>query len=99
MARTSNVKTITSTSLLYVKAGLLIVAGSLAAALLVVRNPSPVTAVLVAIAVWAFCRAYYFAFYVVERYADPAYRFSGLWSFVRYVATRQRRRIRASDGE
>jgi hypothetical protein len=81
--------TITSPRLLYVKAGLFILAGTLAASLLIVRNPSLVTAVLIAIAVWAFCRAYYFAFYVVERYADPTHRFSGLWSFLRYVATRR----------
>jgi len=29
--------------------------------------------------------AYYFAFYVIEHYVDPGYRFAGLWSFVRYV--------------
>ena len=37
------------------------------------------------------CRAYYFAFYVIERYADPSFKFSGLWSFVRYLTTRHRR--------
>jgi hypothetical protein len=84
------VKIITSPRLLYLKAALLLAAGLLAAALLVVRNPSLVTVVLVAIAVWAFCRAYYFAFYVVERYVDPAYRFSGLLSFVRYVSSSRR---------
>lgn len=78
-------KTITTPRLLYLKAGLLVAAGVLAAALLVMRNPSLVTVMLVAIAVWAFCRAYYFAFYVVEHYADAAYRFSGLLSFVRYL--------------
>jgi len=41
--------------------------------------------VLLAVAVWGFCRSYYFAFYVIERYVDPGYRFSGLGSFVLYV--------------
>jgi hypothetical protein len=86
------VKTLTNPRWLYLKAVLLLVAGALAAALLLARDPSPVTAVLIAIAVWAFCRAYYFAFYVVERYADPAYRFSGLLSFVRYLFVRARER-------
>jgi hypothetical protein len=27
-----------------------------------------------------FCRFYYFAFYVIEHYVDPGYRFSGLGS-------------------
>ena len=40
---------------------------------------------LLAVAVWAFARAYYFAFYVIEHYVDPGYRFSGLISFLRYA--------------
>jgi hypothetical protein len=40
---------------------------------------------LLAIAVWCFARFYYFAFYVIEHYVDPGFRFSGLWSFARYV--------------
>jgi hypothetical protein len=38
-----------------------------------------------ALSVWCFCRFYYFAFYVIEHYVDPGYRFAGLWSFVRYL--------------
>ena len=83
------VKNITSPRLLYVKAVLMVAAGVLAASLLLLRDPSLTTAALIAIAVWAFCRAYYFAFYVVERYVDPGYRFSGLGSFVRYVLRRR----------
>ena len=82
-------KNLTRPSLLYLKAVLFVVAGSVAAALSIVRQPSVTTAVLLAITVWAFCRAYYFAFYVVERYVDPSYRFSGLWSFMRYLMTRR----------
>jgi len=40
---------------------------------------------LLVICVWAFCRAYYFAFYVIERYVDPNYRFSGLFSAIRFL--------------
>lgn len=99
LLRTKYVKTLTSPSLLYLKAGLMVAAGSLAAVLLVVRSPSLVTAVLIAIAVWAFCRAYYFAFYVIERYVDPAYRFSGLWTFVQYVsARRKQKKARTTSG-
>ena len=70
---------------MYLKAILMVLAGSLASLVLIARNPSLITSALVAIAVWAFCRAYYFAFYVVERYVDPGYRFSGLASFARYL--------------
>lgn len=88
-------KSLTSVPLMYLKASLLFVAGFISAALLVLRSPSVVTVLLVSITTWAFCRAYYFAFYVVERYADPTYRFSGLMSFVRYLL---RRRPAAREG-
>jgi ABC-type sugar transport system permease subunit len=51
--------------------------------------PYPQLACLMAVAIWAFCRAYYFAFYVIEHYVDPSHRFAGLGSFIRY-ALRQR---------
>jgi len=44
------------------------------------------------ISVWAFCRLYYFMFYVIEHYVDPGYRFAGLWSFVVWACRRVRRR-------
>jgi len=44
---------------------------------------------LLAVAVWCFARSYYFAFYVIERYVDPGYRFAGLGSFVRYLLRRR----------
>ncbi len=71
--------------LLYLKGGLLLFLGILAAGLLLAEHPDWPTALLLAVAIWAFCRAYYFAFYVIEHYADPTYRFSGLTDFVRYL--------------
>jgi hypothetical protein len=35
-------------------------------------------------------RAYYFAFYVIQHYVDPGYRFSGLFSFLRYFLRSRR---------
>ena len=58
--------------------------GIASAVLLILECPTWRTAVLLAIAVWSFCRFYYFAFYVIEKYVDPSYKFSGLWSFARY---------------
>lgn len=69
---------------MWVKAGLFVLLGSLASALLVTQLPDVRYAVLLAIAIWSFCRAYYFAFYVMERYVDPTYRFAGLIHFARY---------------
>ncbi|HKA05959.1 MAG TPA: hypothetical protein VKD71_01795 [Gemmataceae bacterium] len=81
---------ITSPTWLYVKGALFLVLGLLASALLLVESPTLQTAVLLAIAIWSFCRLYYFAFYVVERYIDPGYKFAGLIDFVRYVRRRRR---------
>jgi hypothetical protein len=53
--------------------------------LLFLDSPTLKTAVLLAVVIWSFCRFYYFAFYVIEKYVDPDYKFSGLISFVRYV--------------
>jgi hypothetical protein len=63
---------------------LFLLVGLLSGALLLVESPTLKTAVLLLITVWCFCRLYYFAFYVIERYVDPGYKFSGLCSFVKY---------------
>ncbi|HZN69236.1 MAG TPA: hypothetical protein VFB66_28425 [Tepidisphaeraceae bacterium] len=71
--------------LLYLKGALLVLTGLLACTVILLEHPSLKTAALLAVAIWAFARAYYFAFYVVQHYADPNYRFAGLWSFARYL--------------
>jgi hypothetical protein len=72
------------------KGVLFVVVGALAAALLLMELPSWRTAVLLVIAIWCFCRAYYFAFYVIEKYVDPNFRFSGIGSAVRYLLRKQK---------
>ena len=44
---------------------------------------------LLLLAIWAFCRAYYFLFYVIQHYLDPRYRYAGLWHFLRTRILRQ----------
>ena len=81
---------ITSPKLLYLKAALFLFAGLLAGCLIVMELPSLKIAALLLLCVWCFSRAYYFAFYVVEHYIDPQYRFAGLWSFAKYAFSRSR---------
>jgi hypothetical protein len=88
---------ITSPRLLYLKGSLFLLSGSIAALLLLLESPTLRTAALLTLSVWCFARAYYFAFYVIEHYIDPSYRFAGLGSFVRYSLDRRRRRRRADD--
>jgi hypothetical protein len=64
--------------------------GIVATILLFLDSPTLKTAVLLALAIWSFCRFYYFAFYVIEKYVDPTYKFSGLISFARYLFQRRK---------
>ena len=84
-------KDITSATWIKVKGILFLLLGLGAAGLIVLENRSWRLALLLALAIWCFCRFYYFAFYVIEKYVDPGYKFSGLWSFVCYLI-RQRGR-------
>ncbi len=52
--------------LLYAKGALFLYGGALASFLLLSESPTPRNALLLAIAIWCFARAYYFAFYVIE---------------------------------
>ena len=63
--------------------------GLLAGGVLLALAPSWRVALLLAITVWSFCRFYYFAFYVIQNYVDPKYRFAGLGSFFRYMLGRK----------
>ena len=83
-------KDIRDPRLLYAKGGLFLICGVLAAGLLLAEAPSWRVALLLAIAVWCFARAYYFVFYVIEHYIDPQYRFAGLTDFVRYLRGRRK---------
>ncbi|MHC4741544.1 MAG: hypothetical protein ACYS8Z_06525, partial [Planctomycetota bacterium] len=40
---------------------------------------------LLCLAIWSATRLYYFMFYVIEKYVDPAFKFSGVLSFIAYV--------------
>jgi hypothetical protein len=72
--------------LLYFKGALFLGSGILASAILLWEHPNVRFAALLAVALWAFARAYYFAFYVIEHYIDNTYRYSGLLSLLRYLA-------------
>jgi hypothetical protein len=68
-----------------VKGILFLFLGLLSATLLFLDHPTPKIGILLVVAVWSLCRFYYFGFYVLERYVDTSYRFSGLLSLARYL--------------
>lgn len=78
-----------SPRLIIAKGLLFLVIGAVASAALLLESPSWKIAALLIFAIWGFCRFYYFAFYVIQHYVDPTYRFSGLTSFVRYLLRRR----------
>jgi hypothetical protein len=64
---------------------LFLVIGIVSAVLVFLDDPKWQAAVLLALAIWSFCRFYYFAFYVIEKYVDSKYKFSGLIDFAKYL--------------
>lgn len=84
-------KDLTSPFWIKFKGILFLIIGILSSALLIIETRSWRLAALLVIAVWCFCRFYYFAFYVIEHYVDSGYRFSGLWSFFGYLMSKRRR--------
>jgi hypothetical protein len=72
------------------KGGLFLFLGVMAATILIIDNPNLKDAGLLILAIWCFCRAYYFAFYVIEHYVDATYKFSGLFSFLKYLLNQRR---------
>jgi hypothetical protein len=77
--------------LIWLKGIIFLLMGVVSSALLLFESPTLRVGVLLAVTIWAFCRAYYFAFYVIEHYIDPQYRFSGLISFITYALKKRAR--------
>lgn len=77
------------TRLIILKGWLFLLAGFVAAGILLFEHWSLRNAFLLGIAIWSFCRFYYFAFYVIEKYVDPSFKFSSLWAFFSYLLRRK----------
>lgn len=82
---------ITNPKILKLKGALFLLLGVLSGGLLIAIVADWRAALLLAISVWAFARFYYFAFYVLEHYADREFRYSGLLDLIRYLLTTKRR--------
>jgi len=74
---------------MYVKAVLFLLAGIISIATLLFDAPTLRNAFLLLIAIWSFCRLYYFVFYVIEKYIDPTYRFDSIYSALKYLLRRR----------
>jgi hypothetical protein len=70
---------------MYAKAAMLLAIGAMTFGLLLVPQELWAKVALQVVMIWAFARAYYFAFYVIEHYVDGRYRFSGLLDFLKFL--------------
>ena len=64
---------LTNPKLIKLKGGLFLIIGVLSSALLLAHAPTTTVALLLVIAIWSFCRFYYFAFYVIQHYVEPGF--------------------------
>ncbi len=74
-------KDLQSERLMWLKGWLFVVIGLVSAALVILENPTARTTLFLVLTMWAFCRAYYFAYYVIEHYIDPGFKYAGLLAF------------------
>jgi membrane protein YdbS with pleckstrin-like domain len=83
-------KDLSSPQWIKLKGILFLIIGVFAAILLWLENPTWKSAALLLVVIWCFCRFYYFVFYVIEKYVDSRYKFSGLISFARYFLSERK---------
>ena len=76
---------------IYLKALLFLTIALTAAVLILIEIRSWKVGLLLCTVIWACCRLYYFAFYVIQHYVDGKYRFAGLIDFLRYLLGKPRR--------
>jgi hypothetical protein len=84
-------KDLKNATAIWTKGGLFFIVADVSFLLLLLELRTFKSCLLLGLCVWAFCRAYYFAFYVIEHYVDSGYRFAGLLSFCLYLL---RKRLR-----
>ncbi len=75
--------------LLYLKGMLFFIMGVLAGGIVLLLYPDWRLAILLGVMAWAFARAYYFVFYVIQHYVDPQFKFAGLVDFAKYMMRRR----------
>lgn len=81
---------LTDTRWIVAKGLLFFVIVLVSAGLLVVEDERLVRAALVALCVWSSARAYYFLFYVLERYVGVEGRYAGVLDLLRRLRARPR---------
>jgi hypothetical protein len=89
MALTDDIR---SKPLLHAKGLLFLLAGLIAVGGILIESPYLRTVALLGIAIWSFCRFYYYLFYVLENYAGRGRKYAGLIDALGYVFLRREKR-------
>jgi hypothetical protein len=73
-----------STTLIYLKAFLFFFILLISFIAIILETQDIYITILLLLIIWSSARLYYFMFYVIEKYVDSQYKFSGVWSFLQY---------------
>ena len=73
---------------LKIKGGLFAVIGLIASGLLIANQPNIKNVLLLGLAIWAWCRFYYFLFYVLEHYAGQNRPYAGILDALKSVVSK-----------
>jgi len=76
---------IKSPRVLKLKGFLFALIGLIATGMLIARDPTWQTMLLCGLAIWAWCRFYYFLFYVLEHYAGSKRPYAGILDALKSV--------------
>lgn len=84
---------------IHLKGLLFLVILGTSAALIILQMPTSRIAALICLTIWASARLYYYLFYVIEHYIDPSYKFSGIYSALRYLVGKKPGNEPSTDSE
>jgi hypothetical protein len=71
--------------LLHFKGFLFLATGLLAAGIILYESPNLRTLLFLIVAIWSFCRFYYYLFYVLEKYAGGDQKYAGILDALKYI--------------
>ena len=77
-----------SIKLIYLKAVLFLGILIISSLIILLEEQRLIIALALLMVIWSSARLYYFMFYVIERYVDPDFKFSGIYSFFCYLMKR-----------
>ena len=75
--------------LLHAKGFLFLLLGLMSAAVIIIESQNIRTVLLLITAIWAFCRFYYYLFYVLEKYIGRDQKYAGILDALKYLLRRR----------